>query len=234
MRVPRWAIALLVLVWVFVVLYPNPVVLVRSVHNIRHPGIDAVAVQDLAKSLPDDPKLIEQAVLDRIVPYEYDWRTSGVPWYFPTTREVLKAGKGDCESRAIVLASILQAKGIHYQLKMSLDHIWVQYPGKQSNASENDGVVLAQRVNGHFVWHWPSNVHLGSEIRAQLDNYWFPMPVARRIQLFVGLAFLFALRPVLKRKRGRAGLPAPRPTTVKAADVTLTPTGQNAGERSEL
>jgi hypothetical protein len=232
-KIPRWAIALLILVWVFVVLYPNPAVLVRSIHNIRHPDIDAVAVQDLAKSLPNDPKLIEQAVLDRIVPYEYDWRTMGVPWYFPTTREVLKSGKGDCESRAIVLASILQAKGIPYQLKMSFDHIWVQYPGKQANALENDGAVLAQRVNGHFVWHWPSNVHLGAEIHAQIENYWTPMPIGRKILLFGGVALLLAVRPILKRVRGRKNSRSPHSTHVEASDATLAPTCQDAGERRD-
>ncbi len=53
-------------------------------------------------------------MLTRIVPYAYDWQTAGVPWYFPTTREALAQKRGDCESRAVVLASILAYKHIPY------------------------------------------------------------------------------------------------------------------------
>ena len=80
---------------------------------------------------------------DRQVPYAYDWQSAGVPWYFPTTAEALRAGRGDCESRAVVLASILTAKGIPNELRLSFDHIWVDYPGKQANALENAGVQFA-------------------------------------------------------------------------------------------
>ena len=104
------------------------------------------------------------------MPYAYDWQVNGVPWYFPTTAEVLKCKRGDCESRAVLLASILKAKGIPYQILMSFDHIWVNYPGKQANALENDSVVLLQRVNGHLVWHWPKNFHLGAEIRRTVGH----------------------------------------------------------------
>ena len=85
-------------------------------------------------------------MLDRQVPYAYDWQSAGVPWYFPTTAEALRAGRGDCESRAVVLASILTAKGIPNELRLSFDHIWVDYPGKQANALENAGVQFAGRA----------------------------------------------------------------------------------------
>lgn len=206
MRIPRLALLWLLLGWLFVVLYPNPSVLLRSIENIRHPDIDPAAVQSLAATLPDNPRLIEQAVLDRLVPYSYDWQVSGVPWYFPTTSEVLKSKRGDCESRAVLLASILKAKGIPAQILMSFDHIWVQYPGKQSNALENQGVVLAQRVNGHFVWHWPKDFHLGAEIDAQLAMFWTPMPGIRKALLFGGLLLLLLINPLMSRYRRRAGL----------------------------
>ena len=195
-KVPRLAIFALVVCWVFVVLYPDPRILVRSIHNIRHTDIDPAAVQAVAATLPDDPRLIEQAVLDRLVPYQYDWKVNGVPWYFPTTAEVLQAGQGDCESRAVLLASILKAKGIPFQLVMSLDHIWVQYPGKVSNPLENPGVSFAQWVNGHLVIHWPADFHLGAEISAQLDGYWTPMPLVRKLLFFGGILLLLLINPV--------------------------------------
>lgn len=112
MRLRRPFVFLLILGWLLLVLYPNPSLLLRSVGNIKGPDIDTAAVHDLATSLPDDPRLIEQAVLGSIVPYAYDWGAYGVPWYFSTTVEALAAGQGDCKSRAIVFASILKAKGI--------------------------------------------------------------------------------------------------------------------------
>ena len=129
-----------------------------------------------ARSLPNNPRLIEAAVEQRIVPYAYDWQVNGVPWYFPTAAEAMREGRGDCESRAIVLASIFKAKGIPYQLRMSFDHIWVDYPGKRPNAIENDSLVFAERKGGHFVFHWPKQFHLGQEISDQLAVYWTPMP----------------------------------------------------------
>ena len=205
-KVPRLAIFALVVCWVFVVLYPDPRVLLRSIHNIRHTDIDPAAVQSVAATLPDDPKLIEQAVLDRLVPYQYDWKVNGVPWYFPSTAEVLRAGQGDCESRAVLLASILKAKGIPFQLVMSLDHIWVQYPGKVSNSLENAGVSFAQWINGRLVIHRPADFHLGAEINAQLDGYWTPMPLARRLLFFGGILLLLLTNPVRMARSRNAGL----------------------------
>jgi hypothetical protein len=199
------ALVWLLLGWVFVVLYPDPSLLVQSIENIRKLNVDAAAVQSLAATLPDNPQLIEQAVLTRVVPYAYDWQVNGVPWYFPTTAEVLKSKRGDCESRAVLLASILKAKGIAFQIQMSFDHIWVQYPGKQANALENDGVALVQWVNGHLVWHWPKDFHLGAEINAQLAMFWTPMPTLRRVLFFGGLLLLLLINPVAAAGRRRAG-----------------------------
>ena len=204
-KVPRLAIFAFVVCWVFVVLYPDPRVLVRSIHNIRHVDVAPAAVQSLAASLPNDPKLIEQAVLDRVVPYGYDWNVSGVPWYFPDAADVLKAKQGDCESRAVILASILKAKGIPFQLMMSIDHIWVQYPGKVSNSLENADVSVGQLSNGHFAIHWPANFHLGAEINAQLDGYWTPMPLMRKLLFFGGILLLLLVNPVRVARRRQDG-----------------------------
>ena len=138
------------------------------------------------------------------MPYAYDWQVNGVPWYFPTTAQVLRAGRGDCESRAVVLASILKAKGIPYQLRMSFDHIWVDYPGKRPNAIENDSLVFAERKGGHFVFHWPKQFHLRQEISDQLAIYWTPMPDVRKGLLLGGL-FIISLLNSLAALAGRVG-----------------------------
>jgi hypothetical protein len=205
-KVPRLAIFALVVCWIFLVLYPDPRVLVHSIQNIRHVDVDPAAVQSVAASLPNDPRLIEKAVLRKLVPYEYDWKVSGVPWYFPDTADVIKAKRGDCESRAVLLASILKAKGIPYQLIMSLDHIWVQYPGKSANSMENASVAFAQWQNGHLVIRWPADFHLGAEIQAQLDGYWTPMPLVRKLLFFGGILLLLLINPVRAARRRQDGL----------------------------
>ena len=180
----------LVLSWILVVLYPDPGMLVRSVRNTLHPQINPVAVRVLAARLPNDPKAIEAYVLDHAVPYAYDWQSVGVPWYFPTTREALRAGRGDCESRALVLASILTAKGIPNELRMSFDHIWVDYPGKQANALENAGVEFAGRSGGRFFIHWPKDFNLRQEVADQVAIFWTPAPWGRVLLLALGILFI--------------------------------------------
>lgn len=150
---PRSMIALL---WIMLTLYPNPMLLTRSILHAINPPVDAAAVANWANELPNDPAYIERQVLDRYVPYSVPWQTYGVPWYYPTTREVVAAGQGDCEARMLVLASILKAKGIPYRIEASFDHIWVEYPGKQTNPLEDQQLAILQ--NGKLQlpdrWDW--------------------------------------------------------------------------------
>jgi len=217
--------------WLFVVLYPDPTMLADSVRNVRQPPVDAAAVAAVAQRLPDDPRTIERIVLDEIVPYGYDWDVSGVPWYFPTTAEALQAGRGDCESRALVLASILEAKGIPHQLRMSFDHIWVDYPGKVANALENDAVAIADQGEDGFAFRWPKDFDPWQEWVSQLGMFWVPMPMLQKVLLFAGLLLALGwngwvalaarrlglvpvpdLRPDRRRRRKtrRTARPAPR------------------------
>ncbi len=180
----------LALSWASVALYPDPMVLVHSVQNIVHPRIQPRAVAAIAARLPDDPKKIEAYVLEHQVPYAYDWQSAGVPWYFPTATDVLRQGVGDCESRAIMLASLLAAKHIPYHLSVSFDHIWVDYPGKQANALENPRVQIAGTRNGHFFIRWPAYLNLRQEWADQVAMYWTPAPIAERVLLFGGLCLI--------------------------------------------
>jgi len=190
MRFPRSLLVFLALSWVLVMLYPDPGVLVRSVRNTLQPRVEPQAAAALARSLPDDPRAIEAYVLDQQVPYAYDWQSAGVPWYFPTASEALRAGRGDCESRAIVLASLLTAKGIPNELRMSFDHIWVDYPGKVANAMENAAVQFAGRQDGRFFLHWPADFHLRQEVADQVAIHWTPAPRGRLLLLALGLTLI--------------------------------------------
>ncbi len=205
--VPRRAVIFLAVAWILVVLYPDPGVLLRSIGNAAHPRIEPEAVAGLARRLPDDPRAIEAYVLDRQVPYSYDWQSAGVPWYFPSTTEALRSGNGDCESRALVLASILTAKGIPNELRLSFDHIWVDYPGKQANAMENAGVQFAGTQDGRFFIHWPKDFRLGQEIQDQLSIYWEPAPAWRVLLLLAGIS-LIALWNTLAWRIGAGRLAA--------------------------
>ncbi len=187
---PRRALIFLVVFWTLVMLYPDPGMLIRSVRNTLQPVIQPQAVAALANKLPNDPRAIEAYVLDKQVPYAYDWQTAGVPWYFPTTSEALKMHSGDCESRAVVLASILTAKGIPNHLYMSLDHIWVSYPGKRANAIENTAVQIAGRQHGHWFFHLPRFFNLGQEWDAQVAQYYTPAPLSRVLLLFGGIGLI--------------------------------------------
>jgi hypothetical protein len=220
----------LALSWVLVILYPDPGALVRSVRHTVHPQIDPAAVGSLAARLPDDPKAIEAYVLDRALPYAYDWQSAGVPWYFPTTREALAAGRGDCESRAVVLASILTAKGIPNELRVSFDHIWVDYPGKQANAIENAGVVFAGSSGGHFFIHWPKDFHLGQEIADQIAIFWTPAPWVRVLLLFLGLLVIPMWNALARTFAG--GGPALRVALARAGEPPLLLAGPRTRRRA--
>lgn len=208
-RVSRGGLLFVALTWLLLSLYPNPLVLGRSIQNLRHIELDPAAVAELADRLPDSPQRIEQIVKQRVVPYAYDWSTEGVPWYFPTTAEVLHRGAGDCESRAVVLASIFSVKGIPHELKMSFDHIWVDYPGKIPNEAESDALAIGRSVDGSpFGLHWPRELNVWGELRAQVELLWLPMPLARELLLFTGLALVCSWNALGASARTRYGVVA--------------------------
>ena len=189
MSFSRGTIVFLLLSWVLVVLYPDPTVLVTSAQNLLQPEADAAAATELAQSLPDDPREIEAEVLRR-VSYATDWEVQGVPWRFPTAAEAIAEGRGDCEARALVLMSALEAKGIPHRLRNSINHMWVDYPGKQPTALENDAVVLADRSGGGFGLRLPEDFDLMLEIDSKVELFWDPMPWERRLLLAVGLLLI--------------------------------------------
>jgi hypothetical protein len=222
MRFSRRVLVFLALSWALVVLYPDPTVLVTSVRNLVAPRVQPEAARELAATLPDDPSEVERRVLDEVVPYAADWEAAGVPWSFPTAAEALEAGRGDCESRAVVLASVLAAKGVPYELRMSFDHIWVDYPGKVQTPLENDARALAGGDgSGWSGLRWPDDLNLGREARAQAAIYWDPMPAGRKVLLFGGLGVIalwtrlaaLIARPGFARTRDGRAIEMRRPPT---------------------
>ena len=200
---------ILVALWILLVLYPNPLRLAASVQRLADPRVDPGSVQTLAESLPSEPTAIEKAVLDS-VPYYYDWEVYAMPWYFPTVDEVLEKGRGDCKARAIVLASVFEAKGIPYRIKSSPMHVWVDYDGKGENTIENPeaGFYEVEPQTGARSLRLPG-IDLAEFTDAFWQGFWPPMPMARKMLLVSGLVMLLSLRVMSPRtgRLARSGLP---------------------------
>ena len=65
-------VVVLVAAWIGAVVYPDPRPFFNSVTRLRNPPIDAVAAAEVAATLPDDYKVIEEYVAE-YVPWESAW-----------------------------------------------------------------------------------------------------------------------------------------------------------------
>lgn len=183
-------------------LYPNPAKLVISVHRVFDPDINPGAVETMLEDFPSNPIAIEKAVLEKM-PYRYDWEIHSMPWYFPTVKETMENGEGDCKARAIVLASILEAKDIPYRINSSPIHVWVDYEGKTETSIENPRVNFYRHdpATGESWFQFPE-----IDLREAMDSFWrafwHPMPHGRKSLLLSGLIILVVLRVTLFEKGG--------------------------------
>jgi len=194
--------ALILILWILFVLYPNPAKLVISVHRVFDPDINPGAVETMLGDFPSDPVAIEKAVLEKM-PYRYDWEIHDMPWYFPTVEETMENGEGDCKARAIVLASILEAKDIPYRINSSPIHVWVDYEGKIETSIENPRVNFYRHdpETGERWFQFPE-----IDLREAMDSFWrafwHPMPEGRKALLLSVLIILVVLRVTLFEKGG--------------------------------
>lgn len=189
----KWCI-LGLLLWVLLVLYPNPANAVVSVKRVLGPSTDPAAVLEISEKMPDDPAEIENKLLEDL-PYAYDWETYGMPWYCPSVSEALEKGKGDCKARALVLSSILENKAIPHSIYCSPVHMWVEYEGKQRSAMEKEGVMIYDRApdTGLASSSLPA-IGVGEMFDTFWDGFWRSMPGLRKVLLLGGTIFLLSLR----------------------------------------
>jgi len=185
------------------VLYPNPFNLIISMQRVFSPDIDPDAVGFLLGDFPSEPAAIEEVIVARI-PYYYDWEVHGMPWYFPTTRAVLEKGKGDCKARAIVFASILEAKHIPYRINSSPIHVWVKYEGKRETSLENPRVKFYQQdpETGKRFFQIP-DIGLREVMNSTWQGFWHPMPGGRKALLLSGIFILVLMRVLLYKNRAK-------------------------------
>ncbi|MCZ2809650.1 MAG: hypothetical protein O2V44_09880 [Candidatus Bathyarchaeota archaeon] len=192
---------LIFILWIIFVLYPNPLNFIISVQRLRNFDADPGAVEFMLNDFPSDPVDIEKAVLARI-PYRHDWEVYNMPWYCPTIDEVLERGTGDCKSRALVLASVLEAKNIPYQINLSPTHVWVNYESKQETSIENDQVEFYEYdpETGERRFQIP-HIGLSRVMNSFWRSFWGPMPDSRKALLISGPLALIAARVIFRKKR---------------------------------
>lgn len=192
---------LLLILWVLFVLYPNPLKLIISIQRVFSPDIDAGAVASIMNDFSSEPVAIERAVLEKIT-YHYDWKVYNMPWYFPTVEEVVKKREGDCKARALVLASIFEAKSIPYRINSSPIHMWVEYEGKIETPLENPKAKFYQQdpETGERLFQFPK-IDLREVIDSFWSGFWNPMPGSRKTLLLLGLLTLGVVRVTLFKKR---------------------------------
>ncbi len=177
------------LVWIGLVLYPNPVPLWQSLDRLAHPPIDPAAAETLAARLPDDPVLID-AFSREYIRYESAWPIYGMPWYFPSVAEAIEDGAGDCQAQALVAASIFEAKGIPYTLNYSFDHVWVDYEGKQYTSLEDPAQSLMASGDAGWLARVPSRLPLAEIVEQRVRFHWLPMPLERKLLLALGVVVI--------------------------------------------
>jgi len=200
-KVFRRYFPLIFILWILLVLYPNPLNLIISIQRVLNFDADPGAVESMLNDLPSDPVDIEKAVLARI-PYRHDWELYSMPWYCPTIEQVLEREEGDCKARALVLASVLEAKNISYQVHSSPTHIWVDYENKQETSIENTQVEFYQYdpETGKRQFQIP-HIGLSKVMDSFWQAFWDPMPDARKALLISGLLALVAVRVILRKRK---------------------------------
>jgi hypothetical protein len=180
-------------IWILFILFPNPALLPLDVYRfLEMPTRPTDDVQLVADSLPANATVIEHYV-DSHIRYTYDFQAYGVVWYIPTPSDVLKAEQGDCKSKAVLLASLLEAKQIPHTVKVSPVHFWVDYSGKlRTNFTEQyETTQVAVAENGQFKLPGETNALL--YLNAYKDVVWTAMPLLRKIALTAGLILIVQL-----------------------------------------
>ena len=156
--------------------------LFNSIERIYNPPISSEAVSQelLEKANGMENNEIENFVREKI-PFQYDWETFNLPWYYPRVEEVLANETGDCKSRMILLASIFEALEENYEFRYSFNHFWLHYDKKEEGYIERDEVYLYSDEEGFQLPDFQLDVTYRS-----YKNFMELMPLGRKILFLAG------------------------------------------------
>jgi hypothetical protein len=182
-------VVVLVVVWVGAVVYPDPRPFFNSVARLKNPPVDAGAAAEMAAGLPDDYKAIEDHVAS-YVPWKPAWTVYRLPWYFPTVSEVIADRAGDCQAQAVLMASILEAKGMPYTMRYSFDHVWVDYPGRQVTTLEDPATSFVSDEGEGWLASLPDKLPLWTIVKVRVAYHWTPMPLMQKLLILLGTAVI--------------------------------------------
>ena len=181
------------IVWTLLSCYPNPGVFVRNLARYRRLPIDRGIEEKMGWELPAESAQIEFFVDTLLTPIP-DWPLYRVPWYVPTAVQAAGSMAGDCEAKAILLASLLAGKDLPYEIRASFNHIWVDYPGREVRRGESQELAYLEGEPGRLRLHWPGELPWREVLAVQREQLWDAMPLARKALWFVGLIWIaFAL-----------------------------------------
>ncbi len=184
--------------------------------RLRHPPVDAQAAAGVAAKLPNDYKVIED-FSNSYVHWLPAWNVYGLPWYFPTVTEVLADHAGDCQAQALLMASILKAKGMPYTLMYSFDHVWVDYPGRLVTKLEDPATSFVSNAGKGWLALLPTKFPLWTYVKVRVNFHWTPMPFLLKLLIVLGSGAIIGFGERRLLRRLRRYLWWPLPTTVTAA-----------------
>jgi hypothetical protein len=219
----RWCAKLvLFVVALLLVLYPRLWLLppsiarlwdLNSVLDPAHPGLQPLAerVQALAPA-PAPAEAVQDAVQQVVyeqVPYAFDWETWGVVEYLPTVEETLRAGREDCDGRAVIAASLLRRLGHDAWLVSDFKHTWVlaRDPATQAEArglmapGAGGQSLIADETGTRAVLDRALFANLGRGLAFGISVF----PLLREVLLLAVIAVL-TLHPWSSRGQRLAGL----------------------------
>jgi|GEM_PF-745976 len=164
--------ALLFILVLGFVLFPNPVLFLRHIGNFKNH--DALITTNLPalveinaeinKLLPTNatPKQELQAVerfVYKNIKYQYDWYNWLNADYWPTAADVWERKREDCDGRAVLAASILRSRGFtNAMLVANVNHVWVSVgedelmgPHREKNLRREGNKVVVS-LPGFSTW----------------------------------------------------------------------------------
>ncbi len=179
-------------------------ILFTTISRLINPPIDYYVEElkpFLKESYGKDASWIEEYVIEEIS-YQYDWQTYGYPLYFPTVKEVIQNGAGDCKSRLVVTSSILSFYEIQHSFMASPTHVWVDYEEKKERGNESQRVAMVSRDEENFTFKLPE-IDWNRTSKTFQEAAWNHAPMMKKISLiwgfFISLAFIIFPQEIEKK-----------------------------------